>query len=49
MVTIHAHALRQVLEEIKKYKKEDCLAVRVDCLVLKTAPQLTPISNKLGE
>lgn len=49
MITIHSHALRQVLEEIKKYNKDEILAVRVDCLILKTIPQLTSVSNKLGE
>jgi hypothetical protein len=49
MVAIHAHALKQVLEEIKKYPKEDLLAVRTDCLILKTSPIYTNIGNKIGQ
>jgi len=49
MVAIHSLALRQLLEEVKKYKKEDILAVRTDCLLLKTSPIHTNIGQKLGE
>jgi len=49
MITIHALALRQLLEEVKKYQKEDILATRTDCLLLKTAPIKTNIGTQIGQ
>lgn len=49
MATIHAQALQQVLEEIKKYRKEDLLAVRTDCLIFKTKPIHTNIGDQIGQ
>jgi hypothetical protein len=49
MVTIHALSLRQLLEEVKKYQKEDILAARTDCLLLKTAPNKTSIGSQIGQ
>ena len=49
MIAIHSQALRQVLEEVKKYRKEDIIAVRTDCLILKTLPTSTNIGNEIGQ
>lgn len=49
MVAIHSWALRQLLEEVKKYQKEDILAVRTDCLLLKVAPTKTSVGSQIGQ
>jgi hypothetical protein len=49
MVTIHALALLQLLEEVKKYQKEEILAARTDCLLLKTAPNKTNVGSQIGQ
>jgi hypothetical protein len=49
MVAIHSLALRQILEEVRKYRKEDILAVRTDCLLLKTVPSKTNIGSQIGQ
>jgi len=49
MVAIHSHALRQLLEEVKKYQKEDVLAARTDCLLLKIVPNRTNVGSQIGQ
>ncbi|CAG8456221.1 914_t:CDS:2 [Cetraspora pellucida] len=47
MSAVHSHALHQLLNEVRKYPKDDILAVRTDCLLLKKAPVRTNVGSQI--